>query len=86
MDYEKQRAQLRNHVVDVLVATPGRIDFLRSQDVFLDQVEVLVLDEADRKCSIWALFPDVRRIVRHAAEEDRQTLMFFRHLQLTCVF
>ena len=49
MNYDGQRKMLRDHVVDVLVATPGRlIDFMRSQDVFLDQVEVLVLDEADR--------------------------------------
>jgi ATP-dependent RNA helicase RhlB len=77
MDYEKQRAQLRNHVVDVLVATPGRlIDFLRSQDVFLDQVEVLVLDEADRMLDM-GFIPDVRRIVRATPpKEDRQTLMF----------
>ncbi|QQD21574.1 ATP-dependent RNA helicase RhlB [Oceanospirillaceae bacterium ASx5O] len=77
MDYEKQRAQLRNHVVDVLVATPGRlIDFMRSQDVFLDQVEVLVLDEADRMLDM-GFIPDVRRIVRGCPPKDqRQTLLF----------
>jgi len=77
MDYEKQRAQLRNHVVDVLVATPGRlIDFMRSQDVFLDQVEVLVLDEADRMLDM-GFIPDVRRIVRATPTKDqRQTLLY----------
>ncbi|MEC8523327.1 MAG: DEAD/DEAH box helicase, partial [Pseudomonadota bacterium] len=46
MNYDAQRKMLRDHEVDILVATPGRlIDFMRSQDVFLDQVEVLVLDE-----------------------------------------
>ncbi|MDK2776445.1 MAG: ATP-dependent RNA helicase RhlB [Pseudomonadota bacterium] len=77
MDYEKQRKQLRNHVVDVLVATPGRlIDFMRSEDVFLDQVEVLVLDEADRMLDM-GFIPDVRRIVRATpAREYRQTLLF----------
>ncbi|MFY9179306.1 MAG: ATP-dependent RNA helicase RhlB [Venatoribacter sp.] len=77
MDYEKQRAQLRNHVVDVLVATPGRlIDFMRSQDVFLDQVEVLVLDEADRMLDM-GFIPDVKRIVRNTPpKQDRQTLLF----------
>ena len=77
MDYEKQRAQLRNNVVDVLVATPGRlIDFMRSQDVFLDQIEVLVLDEADRMLDM-GFIPDVRRIVRATPTKDqRQTLLY----------
>jgi ATP-dependent RNA helicase RhlB len=77
MDYEGQRRQLRDHVVDVLVATPGRlIDFMRSQDVFLDQVEVLVLDEADRMLDM-GFIPDVRRIVRATPQKDhRQTLLF----------
>ncbi|MCA6062605.1 ATP-dependent RNA helicase RhlB [Thalassolituus marinus] len=77
MDYEKQRSQLRNHVVDLLVATPGRlIDFMRSQDVYLDQVEVLVLDEADRMLDM-GFIPDVRRIVRATPpKEERQTLLF----------
>lgn len=77
MNYEEQRKQLRDHVVDVLVATPGRlIDFMRSQDVFLDQVEVLVLDEADRMLDM-GFIPDVRRIVRATPQKDhRQTLLF----------
>lgn len=77
MDYEKQRKQLRDNVVDVLIATPGRlIDFMRSQDVFLDQVEVLVLDEADRMLDM-GFIPDVRRIVRATPTKDfRQTLLF----------
>ena len=77
MDYEKQKKQLRNHVVDILVATPGRlIDFMRSEDVFLDQVDVLVLDEADRMLDM-GFIPDVRRIVRATPPKgDRQTLLF----------
>ena len=77
MDYEKQRKQLRNHVVDILVATPGRlIDFMRSEDVYLDLVDVLVLDEADRMLDM-GFIPDVRRIVRATPPKgDRQTLLF----------
>lgn len=77
MEYDKQRQQLRNHVVDILVATPGRlIDFMRSEDVYLDQVEVLVLDEADRMLDM-GFIPDVRRIVRGTPPKDcRQTLLF----------
>lgn len=77
MNYEEQRRQLRDGVVDILVATPGRlIDFMRSQDVFLDQVEVLVLDEADRMLDM-GFIPDVRRIVRSTPPKHiRQTLLF----------
>ncbi|MBE0483055.1 MAG: ATP-dependent RNA helicase RhlB [Bacterioplanes sp.] len=77
MDYEQQRQQLRNEVIDILVATPGRlIDFMRSQDVYLDQVEVLVLDEADRMLDM-GFIPDVRRIVRATLPKgERQTLLY----------
>lgn len=77
MDYEEQRSQLRDHVVDILVATPGRlIDFMGSQDVYLDEVDVLVLDEADRMLDM-GFIPDVRRIERATPPKgDRQTLFF----------
>lgn len=77
MDYEEQRTQLRDFAVDILVATPGRlIDFMRSQDVYLDGVEVLVLDEADRMLDM-GFIPDVRRIERATPDKrDRQTLFF----------
>jgi len=77
MDYEEQRRQLRDHVVDILVATPGRlIDFMGSQDVYLDGVDVLVLDEADRMLDM-GFIPDVRRIERATPTKgDRQTLFF----------
>jgi len=77
MNYDSQRKMLRECVVDILVATPGRlIDFMRSQDVFLDQVEVLVLDEADRMLDM-GFIPDVRRIVRSTPPKDvRQTLLY----------
>jgi ATP-dependent RNA helicase RhlB len=77
MDYGKQRNQLHRELVDILVATPGRlIDFCDSGDVFLDQVEVLVIDEADRMLDM-GFIPQVRRIVRLTPRrENRQTLMF----------
>ena len=77
MNYDKQRDQLQNEVVDILVATPGRlIDFLGSQDVFLDQLDLLILDEADRMLDM-GFIPDVKRIIRKCTpKEDRQTLLF----------
>jgi len=78
MDYEKQRKQLADRPVDILVATPGRlIDFVRSKEVDLYNVEVLVLDEADRMLSM-GFIPDVRTIIRQTPRkgEDRQTLLY----------
>ncbi|BES71088.1 ATP-dependent RNA helicase RhlB [Marinobacter nanhaiticus D15-8W] len=77
MNYDKQRDQLRNEVVDILVATPGRlIDFLGSQDVFLDQLDLLIIDEADRMLDM-GFIPDVKRIIRKCTPKDeRQTLLF----------
>jgi len=77
MNYDKQREQLQNEIVDVLVATPGRlIDFLGSQDVFLDQLDILILDEADRMLDM-GFIPDVKRIIRKCTpKDDRQTLLF----------
>ena len=77
MNYDKQRDQLQNEIVDILVATPGRlIDFLGSQDVFLDQLDMLILDEADRMLDM-GFIPDVKRIIRKCTPKDeRQTLLF----------
>lgn len=77
MNYDRQREQLRNEVVDILVATPGRLlDFLGSQDVYLDQVDILILDEADRMLDM-GFIPDVKRIIRKCTpKEQRQTLLF----------
>ena len=78
MDYDKQRSELAAKPVDILVATPGRlIDFVRSKEVDLYNVEVLVLDEADRMLSM-GFIPDVRTIIRQTPRkgEDRQTLLY----------
>jgi ATP-dependent RNA helicase RhlE len=61
--------------VDVLVATPGRLlDHLRQPYARLDQLEVLVLDEADRMLDMGFL-PDIRRILK-TLPARRQTLFF----------
>jgi len=78
MDYTKQRKELASQAVDIIVATPGRlIDFVRSREVDLSNVEVLVLDEADRMLSM-GFIPDVRTIIRHTPRkgEERQTLLY----------
>ena len=61
--------------VEVLVATPGRLlDLVNQRALRLDQVEVLVLDEADRMLDM-GFIPDIRRIVAMLPKE-RQTLFF----------
>ncbi|MCU7495643.1 MAG: ATP-dependent RNA helicase RhlB [Ignavibacteria bacterium] len=77
MDYQKQKRQLNGQQVDVLVATPGRLlDFYNRHDVHLSQVEIMVIDEADRMLDM-GFIPDVRKIVRATPpKEKRQTLFF----------
>jgi ATP-dependent RNA helicase RhlE len=59
----------------LLVATPGRLlDLMRQRVIRLDEVETLVLDEADRMFDMGFL-PDVRHIVSKLSPK-RQTLLF----------
>jgi len=61
--------------VDVLVATPGRLlDLCQSRALRLDQVEVMVLDEADRMLDM-GFIVDIRRVVAMLPKK-RQTLFF----------
>jgi ATP-dependent RNA helicase RhlB len=77
MDYQKQLNRLNNVVIDLVVATPGRLlDFMGRRDLYLDHVEILVLDEGDRMLDM-GFIPQVKRIVRATpARENRQTLLF----------
>ncbi len=62
--------------VEVIVATPGRLlDHFRHDYARLPQIEVLVLDEADRMLDMGFL-PDIRRVLRHLPQGERQTLFF----------
>lgn len=77
MDYEKQRRQLSRGKTDIVVATPGRLlDFKRSKDVDLREVEIVIIDEADRMLDM-GFIPDVRKIIYSTPHKSkRQTMLF----------
>lgn len=61
--------------VDIIIATPGRLlDHLKAPYAKLDNLEHLVLDEADRMLDMGFL-PEIRRLLRHLPAR-RQTLFF----------
>ncbi|PCJ16556.1 MAG: ATP-dependent RNA helicase [Candidatus Cloacimonadota bacterium] len=61
--------------VDVLVATPGRLlDLYNQNAVKFSQIEILVLDEADRMLDM-GFIHDIRKLISYLPKE-RQTLMF----------
>ena len=74
MDMKPQTLELKKGV-EVLVATPGRLlDHIEAKNVVLNQVEYVVLDEADRMLDIGFL-PDLQRILSHLPK-TRTTLLF----------
>ena len=76
IDYEKQKKQLTTPV-DIVVATPGRLlDFCRSDVLKLNQVEMLVIDEADRMLNM-GFIPDVKAIIQRCPRKERRQTQLF---------
>ncbi len=74
MDMKPQTAELKKGV-EILVATPGRLlDHIEAKNCVLNQVEYVVLDEADRMLDIGFL-PDLQRILSYLPK-TRTTLLF----------
>ncbi|MDO8719806.1 MAG: DEAD/DEAH box helicase, partial [Polaromonas sp.] len=74
MDMKPQTIELKKGV-EVLVATPGRLlDHIEAKNCVLNQVEYVVLDEADRMLDIGFL-PDLQRILSYLPKQ-RITLLF----------
>jgi ATP-dependent RNA helicase RhlE len=74
MDMKPQTLELKKGV-EVLVATPGRLlDHIEAKNAILNQVEYVVLDEADRMLDIGFL-PDLQRILSYLPKQ-RTTLLF----------
>lgn len=73
-DAAMQQAKLK-HGVHVLVATPGRlIDFIYSRSINLENVQTLVLDEADEMLSMG--FYDDLEFIMQCLVQEHQTLLF----------
>jgi ATP-dependent RNA helicase RhlB len=75
-DYEKQR-RIIEEGIDILIGTPGRVIDYYKQGVFkLDQVEVAVLDEADRMFDM-GFIKDIRYLLRRLPPPDKRLNMLF---------
>lgn len=69
-----QVRELRNNP-HIVIATPGRLVDLMNQKVYsLNQVNIIVLDEADRMLDVGFL-PQIKRILQ-TAPKNRQTMLF----------
>jgi ATP-dependent RNA helicase RhlB len=82
MDYRLQRDQVKA-VPDLLVGTPGRLlDYEQQGAVSFRDVEILIIDEADRMFDM-GFIRDLRRILRRCPPYNRrQTLLFSATLSI----
>lgn len=72
--YEPQIAELKKGI-DIVVGTPGRlIDLMNQGHLNLEQVSIVVLDEADEMLDLGFL-PDIETLLQ-ALPEKRQTMLF----------
>lgn len=68
-----QKSQLSFVNYTDMVATPGRlIDLVEQKEVWLDQIEFLVIDEVDRLLDM-GFIPSVKRIVRYSPRKEQTT-------------
>lgn len=75
-DYKKQMDTIKSNV-DVIIGTPGRIiDFYRQGTFTLDNVQVMVLDEADRMFDL-GFIKDIRFLLRRMPPADKRLNMLF---------
>ena len=77
MDYDRQKRELQESPIDLLVATPGRLlDFCNQHVIDLNKVDTLVIDEADRMLDM-GFIPDVRRIMGRLPTKDKRATMLY---------
>ncbi len=76
VDYEKQRASLADGV-DLLIGTPGRlIDYFKQRVFNFKDVEIVVLDEADRMFDL-GFISDIRYMLRRMPKPENRINMLF---------
>lgn len=74
VDQDPQISKLKSGI-DILVATPGRMfDLVSQRHINLDQLQILVLDEADHMLAL-GFIKDIRQLI-HRLPKNRQTLFF----------
>ncbi|MDP2902918.1 MAG: DEAD/DEAH box helicase [Methylovulum sp.] len=75
-DYQKQLDKIKSNV-DIIIGTPGRIiDFYRQSAFTLDNVQVTVMDEADRMFDL-GFIKDIRYLLRRMPPPDQRLNMLF---------
>jgi ATP-dependent RNA helicase RhlB len=77
VSYAKQEKLLEDGEIDIIIGTPGRlIDFARQDKIRFRDIEVLVIDEADRLFDMGFL-PDIRWMLKRMPKyNERQTMLF----------
>jgi ATP-dependent RNA helicase RhlB len=75
-DYQKQLDKVKSNV-DIIIGTPGRIiDFYKQNAFTLNNVQVTVLDEADRMFDL-GFIKDIRYLLRRMPAPDQRLNMLF---------
>ncbi|WP_428357783.1 DEAD/DEAH box helicase [Methyloprofundus sp.] len=75
-DYQKQLKAVQGNV-DIIIATPGRIiDFYRQKAFSLDNIQVMVLDEADRMFDL-GFIKDIRYLLNRMPNPEKRLNMLF---------
>ncbi|MBE0470881.1 MAG: DEAD/DEAH box helicase [Methyloprofundus sp.] len=75
-DYQKQQKVVQGNV-DIMIATPGRlIDFYRQKAFSLDNIQVMVLDEADRMFDL-GFIKDIRYLLKRMPSPDKRLNLLF---------
>jgi ATP-dependent RNA helicase RhlB len=75
-DYQKQLDKIKSNV-DIIIGTPGRIiDFYQQKAFTLDNIQVMVMDEADRMFDL-GFIKDIRFLLRRMPEADKRLNMLF---------
>lgn len=75
-DYKKQLDRIKSNV-DVIIGTPGRIiDFYKQNAFTLNNIQVMVLDEADRMFDL-GFIKDIRYILRRMPPPEKRLNMLF---------